>query len=56
MQGFGNPQITFAVESLMDELAEKLSMDPLELRLKNYVGLGESFWGQGRGASWCRPA
>jgi xanthine dehydrogenase molybdenum-binding subunit len=47
MQGFGNPQVTFAVESLMDELAEKLGMDPLELRLKNYVGLGESFWGQG---------
>ena len=47
MQGFGNPQVTFAVESLMDELAEKLGMDPLELRLKNYVGLGQSFWGQG---------
>ncbi len=47
MQGFGNPQVSFAVESLMDELAEKLGMDPLELRLKNYVGLGESFWGQG---------
>ncbi len=47
MQGFGNPQICFAVESLMDELAEKLGMDPLELRLKNYVGLGETFWGQG---------
>ncbi len=47
MQGFGNPQVTFAVESLMDELAEKLGMDPLELRLKNYVGLGEPFWGQG---------
>ncbi len=47
MQGFGNPQVTFAVESLVDELAEKLGMDPLELRLKNYVGLGESFWGQG---------
>jgi xanthine dehydrogenase molybdenum-binding subunit len=47
MQGFGNPQVTFAVESLIDELAEKLSMDPLELRLKNYVGLGDTFWGQG---------
>jgi xanthine dehydrogenase molybdenum-binding subunit len=47
MQGFGNPQITFAVESLMDELADKLGMDPLELRLKNYVGLGDPFWGQG---------
>ena len=47
MQGFGNPQVTFAVESLMDELAEKLDMDPIELRLKNYVGLGDTFWGQG---------
>jgi xanthine dehydrogenase molybdenum-binding subunit len=47
MQGFGNPQITFAAEQLMDMLAEKLGMDPIELRLKNYVGLGETFWGQG---------
>jgi xanthine dehydrogenase molybdenum-binding subunit len=47
MQGFGNPQVTFAVESLIDELAEKLDLDPIELRLKNYVGLGDTFWGQG---------
>ncbi len=47
MQGFGNPQVTFAVESLMDELAEKLDIDPVELRLRNYVGLGDTFWGQG---------
>jgi len=47
MQGFGNPQVTFAVESLIDELAEKLGMDPIELRLKNYVGKGDTFWGQG---------
>ncbi|MEM3112553.1 MAG: xanthine dehydrogenase family protein molybdopterin-binding subunit, partial [Candidatus Anstonellales archaeon] len=47
MQGFGNPQITFAVESLMETLAERLEMDSIELRLKNYVGLGETFWGQG---------
>ena len=47
MQGFGNPQVTFAVESLMDELAEKSGIDPIELRLKNYVGLGDTFWGQG---------
>jgi len=47
MQGFGNPQVNFAVESTMDILAEKLSIDPVELRLKNYVGLGQTFWGQG---------
>ena len=28
---------TFSLEVAMDELAEKLSMDPLELRLKNYA-------------------
>ncbi|MBM3300942.1 MAG: molybdopterin-dependent oxidoreductase, partial [Deltaproteobacteria bacterium] len=47
MQGFGNPQVNFAVESTMDILAEKLGIDPVELRLKNYVGLGQTFWGQG---------
>jgi len=47
MQGFGNPQVTFAVESMMEVLAERLGMDSIELRLKNYVGLGETFWGQG---------
>jgi len=47
MQGYGNPQVSFAVESIMDIIAEKLGMDPIELKLKNYVGLGETFWGQG---------
>lgn len=47
MQGFGNPQATFATESLMDEIAHELGMDPIEFKLKNYVGLGGTFWGQG---------
>ena len=47
LRGFGNPQVTFVVESLMDELAEKLGLDAVELRLKNYIGQGETFWGQG---------
>ncbi len=47
MRGFGNPQVTFPVESLVEELAHKLDIDPVELRLKNYVGLGDTFWGQG---------
>jgi xanthine dehydrogenase molybdenum-binding subunit len=47
MQGYGAPQVTFGVEATMDMLAEKLGMDPIELRIKNYVGLGEIFWGQG---------
>ncbi|HZL64551.1 MAG TPA: xanthine dehydrogenase family protein molybdopterin-binding subunit [Thermoleophilia bacterium] len=47
MQGYGNPDVSFAVESHMDIIAEKLGIDPIELRIKNYVGLGEEFWGQG---------
>lgn len=47
MQGFGNPQATFAAESLTDEIAHELGMDPIEFKLKNYVGLGGTFWGQG---------
>jgi xanthine dehydrogenase molybdenum-binding subunit len=47
MQGYGAPQVTFGVETTMSMLAEKLDLDPLDIRLKNYVGLGEIFWGQG---------
>lgn len=35
MRGFGVPQVTFAVECLMDELAERLGMDSLDLRRQN---------------------
>lgn len=35
MRGYGSPPTIFAQESLMDELAEKLDMDPHELRRKN---------------------
>ncbi|MEM3432556.1 MAG: xanthine dehydrogenase family protein molybdopterin-binding subunit [Candidatus Methanomethyliaceae archaeon] len=35
--GFGNPQMTIAIESQMDILAEELGMDPIEFRLKNVL-------------------
>ncbi len=47
LRGYGNPQTTWAVECLMDELAEAIGMDPLDFRLKNYIGKGDLFWGQG---------
>lgn len=34
-RAYGSPQSEFASEVLMDELAEKLGIDPLELRYKN---------------------
>jgi xanthine dehydrogenase molybdenum-binding subunit len=41
LRGYGNPQMNFAQESQMDIIAQKLRIDPLELRLKNYRQLGE---------------
>ena len=35
MRGFGSPQVNFAIESMMDELAEHVGMTPLEIRLLN---------------------
>jgi len=37
----GSPMSTLATESLMDELARRLEMDPIELRLKNAVATGD---------------
>ena len=36
-RGFGNAQGHFALESVMDMLAEGIDMDPIELRLKNVI-------------------
>ena len=44
-RGYGNPQATFAGESQLDELAEKLGIDPIELRIKNAKQSGDPFIG-----------
>ena len=41
-RGFGTAQSAFAAECALDELAEKLGIDPLELRLKNTLRTGET--------------
>lgn len=41
-RGYGSPQSEFASEVLMDELAEKLGIDPLELRYKNVYRKGST--------------
>ncbi|KUO77852.1 MAG: aldehyde oxidoreductase [Desulfosporosinus sp. BRH_c37] len=41
-RGYGSPQSTFSSEVLMDELAEKLGMDPFELRYKNVYRPGDT--------------
>jgi len=39
-RGFGKPQALFAAELQMDEAAERLHMDPMELRRRNILRLG----------------
>lgn len=40
-RGYGKTQTTFAVESIVNELAAELNMDPTELRDKNIIREGE---------------
>ena len=40
MRGYGTPQIFFALESHLDDIARKLELDPIELRRKNLIKLG----------------
>jgi aldehyde oxidoreductase len=42
MRGFGVPQVAFAIESILDELASELKMDPLTLRMKNGFVKGDT--------------
>lgn len=40
MRGFGAPQVCFAYESHMDDIAKALGIDPLEIRLRNVLKEG----------------
>ncbi len=40
MRAYGIPQCDFALECMMDDLAQKYGFDPYELRLKNIMPLG----------------
>jgi len=42
MRGFGAPQSAMAVECLMNQAAERLGLDPLEIRLRNAIHRGQS--------------
>lgn len=42
MRGFGSPQMNFIVEQLVEMAAERLGMDPIELRRRNMVKQGST--------------
>lgn len=46
-RGFGNPQANVPVESHMDILADRLGIDPVDMRLLNYIRSGDAYYAQG---------
>lgn len=40
MRGFGSPQINFAIESTIDDLAAAVGLDPVEFRKRNFFTQG----------------
>ena len=36
-RGFGGPQLYFALETLLDKIARRLDLDPIEIRRRNFV-------------------
>lgn len=43
-RGFGNPQVLFAGEQQIDEIAEKLNLDPFAIRRKNMLRAGDTWF------------
>ncbi len=44
VRGFGSPQSHFAIESMIDMLAAELDMDPVEVRRKNIMRVGDKMF------------
>jgi xanthine dehydrogenase molybdenum-binding subunit len=42
MRGYGNPELTWPIESTLDELAEAAGIDPFEMRMRNRNEPGET--------------
>ncbi|MBP1632542.1 MAG: CoxL CutL, partial [Acidobacteria bacterium] len=41
-RGYGGTQAAFPLETALDQLAERLGLDPVELRRRNHIRLGET--------------
>ncbi|MFC0300578.1 xanthine dehydrogenase family protein molybdopterin-binding subunit [Virgibacillus soli] len=41
-RGFGHPELSFVMERAMDQLANKLNLDPFEIRLRNAIKPGHT--------------
>lgn len=43
-RGFGNPQVSFAGEQQIDQIAQRLGLDPLEIRRRNMLQEGDRWF------------
>jgi CO/xanthine dehydrogenase Mo-binding subunit len=43
-RGFGNPQVSFAGEQQLDEIARRLGLDPFEIRRRNMLAEGDGWF------------
>lgn len=43
-RGFGNPQVSFAGEQQIDQIARKLNLDPIEMRRRNMLREGDGWF------------
>ena len=61
MRGFGVNQVVFAIDGMLDRLAERVGIDPWEMRWRNALDVGEPFGtgqvlGEGVGIKACLEA
>jgi selenium-dependent xanthine dehydrogenase len=61
MRGFGVNQVTFAIDGMLDRLAERVGIDPWEIRWRNALDVGDRFGtgqvlGEGVGIRACLEA
>lgn len=52
-RGYGNTQVSFGRELMMDRMARKLNLDPIQFRLDNHVKVGECFPGSDTPVTSC---
>ncbi len=55
-RGVGRPISTFVMERLIDVAARRLALDPVELRLRNFVGDSDFPYKTGSGIVWDRAS
>jgi len=52
-RGYGNPQVNFMLEQVVEQACMELNLDPIEWRKKWHKGAGDDVWGLGTTYTTC---